>query len=49
MVQNSQSRERKWLLVGIVSFGPQQCDFEEWPFVSTRIDRFIGWILENMQ
>lgn len=38
-----------WFLVGIVAYGPALCDLDGWPFVSTRVDKYIEWILDSVQ
>lgn len=38
-----------WFLIGIVAYGPIPCDLDGWPFVSTRVNKYIEWILENVQ
>lgn len=37
------------LQYGIVSLGPRICGTEGFPAVYTRVDKYIGWILDNMK
>uniref|UniRef100_U5EI42 CLIP domain-containing serine protease n=1 Tax=Corethrella appendiculata TaxID=1370023 RepID=U5EI42_9DIPT len=38
-----------WFLVGIVSFGLQDCGTEGTPGVYTNVSNFLDWILENVE
>ncbi|GAB0097788.1 CLIP domain-containing serine protease [Sergentomyia squamirostris] len=38
----------RYILLGLVSFGPRTCGVSNFPGVYTRISSYIDWILENM-
>lgn len=39
----------KTIQYGIVSLGPVICGREEFPAIYTRVDKYVGWILDNMK
>lgn len=39
----------RWILQGIVSFGPQKCGKRGVPAVYTRVGKYIDWILNNIR
>lgn len=42
-------RQPFWYLAGIISLRPSPCGQAGWPGVSTRVDSYIGWILEHLR
>lgn len=41
-------KHQYWYLVGVVSFGPNECGKADWPGVYTRVDKHLNWILDNV-
>lgn len=39
----------KFILLGLVSFGPRQCGLSNFPGVYTRISSYMEWILKNIE
>ncbi|XP_059611758.1 serine protease easter-like [Phlebotomus argentipes] len=39
----------RYILLGLVSFGPRTCGVSNFPGVYTRISSYIDWIMENIQ
>lgn len=38
-----------WYTVGIVSFGPTPCGFENWPGIYTRVANYVDWIIGKLK
>lgn len=38
----------KTIQYGVVSLGPKYCGVEGFPTLYTRIDKYVGWILDNI-
>lgn len=45
---NSGDSER-YVLYGLVSFGPRRCGLSNFPSVYTRVSSYIEWIVKNME
>ena len=41
---SSELDDGKWAIIGIVSFGPDECAHREVPGVYTRVDQYLDWI-----
>jgi secreted trypsin-like serine protease len=39
----------KFILLGLVSFGPRSCGLSNFPGVYTRISSYMEWILKNIE
>lgn len=39
----------RYFIIGIVSFGPENCGEGKTPGVNTRVDKYVMWILNNMR
>nr|XP_034834069.1 CLIP domain-containing serine protease 2-like [Maniola hyperantus] len=39
----------KWMVLGVVSFGPSPCGYPGWPGVYTRVPAFVDWILSKLR
>lgn len=39
----------KFILLGLVSFGPRQCGLSNFPGVYTRVSSYMEWILRNIE
>jgi secreted trypsin-like serine protease len=39
----------KFILLGLVSFGPRQCGLSNFPGVYTRVSSYMEWILKNIE
>lgn len=42
----SERSDSKFILVGLVSFGPRECGISNFPGVYTKVESFIPWILQ---
>jgi secreted trypsin-like serine protease len=38
----------RYVLLGIVSFGPRSCGLANFPGVYTQVSSYIEWILQNI-
>ncbi|XP_076762223.1 CLIP domain-containing serine protease HP8-like [Xylocopa sonorina] len=48
-VERGHDNTGRWIVVGVVSFGPQPCGMPGWPGVYTRVIDFVPWILSKMK
>lgn len=48
MTESELSRGR-YVLLGIVSFGPRLCGLSNFPGVYTQVSSYIEWILQNIE
>lgn len=39
----------RWIVVGVVSFGPSPCGLPNWPGVYSRVIDFVPWILSKLK
>lgn len=39
----------KWICMGVVSFGPQECGIKGVPGIYTKVSAHINWILSTMR
>lgn len=48
-VERGRDNNGRWIVVGVVSFGPQPCGMLGWPGVYSRVIDFVPWILGKLK
>jgi len=43
------SETTRWMIAGIVSFGPSPCGMKDWPGVYTRVAEYSEWIVDKLK
>lgn len=49
LMSEAELGEDKFILLGLVSFGPRSCGISNFPGVYTRISSYMDWVLKNIQ
>lgn len=49
LMNEAEMSNDKFILLGLVSFGPRSCGLSNFPGVYTRISTYMEWILKNIE